>query len=708
MKRTLAPVAVCIEGLEPRQMLTATPVGSAIISNASEHIGPQVNPTIAIDQSNPSRLYMVSDNNLGSIFFSRSTDGGSTWTGQVLFDGSTPFPQAQGAPSLATDKYGNLFMAYRSFATNSVLVLLSYDGGQSFHIIKTIKTLNGQPVVTTGNNSLWIALRQQPQTGASGNIRNGGAVAYGAEVFGLGRVKPLKAEPITSVQSTVRSVAVGPAGQVTVAYTYTADSGPQQIYTSTDPDGLGPKGFGPANTQITTQVGNTDLITPQSTAGITPSPSIAYDLSADSFTGRLYMAYVDAPSPDSSGTVIELRFSNDNGASWSAPVQVNDDSSGNSHFNPSLAVDPVTGAVAVIWYDARNDNGLPPAGGTNLFGNDDVQVYGAVGTPTPTGVQFSSNFVVQPAFSNPNDVITAAGGVGVAPAASLLQLGNHTGATFYNSQLFSAWADNSNSTANNADGALAQPDIYVGLTAVQVTGSTTGTFLGSFGDTNGKLTYTTAAGTKVVFQLHGGQGFAVLNGSNISIHLSGTTASSSLSITATGGSARPSLGNCLINGPIGTINAPNVDLAGTFSVQGNVSHVTLGNVSGGTFAATGTIGNITLASLASGIVLSGANPGADGVFAGTSDVDDTFTQGSINSIQVRGAISGTSVIGAGVNPVDGIFGNGDDQIVGGSASIIKQIVAGSADSTVRFEAGAFGTAKLPAKVNPATDPRFVS
>ena len=327
---------------------------------------------------------MVSDNDLKSVIFSRSTNGGTTWTPQVLFNGSTPFPQAGGTPSIATDKYGNVFLAYPVLATNAVEVLLSYDGGATFHNIKTIKTQNGVPIVATGNNAVWVALQQQPQTGATGSILSGSASHLrAAQVFGLGRVKPFKAELISSVQSLVDGLAVGPAGQVSAPSTpLPATVGPQQIYLSTDPDGLGPKGFGPPNTQVTTQVGNVDVITGQSTAGITPSPSIAYDLSADPFTGRLYMAYVDAPSPESSGTVIELRFSDNNGTTWSAPVQVNDDASGNSHFAPHIAVDPVTGAVAITWYDARNDNGLPPTGGTNAFSNDDFQVYGAVGTPT--------------------------------------------------------------------------------------------------------------------------------------------------------------------------------------------------------------------------------------------------------------------------------------------------------------------------------------
>jgi len=113
---------------------------------------------------------------------------------------------------------------------------------------------------------------------------------------------------------------------------FSTAAGPQQIYTSTDLDGLGHQGFGAANNQIATQVGNHDLVPPQNTAGIDPSVSIAYDLSADQFTGRLYLAYVDAGSTTTPNTTIMLRFSDDNGLTFSAPIAVNDDSSGNGHF----------------------------------------------------------------------------------------------------------------------------------------------------------------------------------------------------------------------------------------------------------------------------------------------------------------------------------------------------------------------------------------
>ena len=235
----------------------------------------------------------------------------------------------------------------------------------------------------------------------------------------------------------------------------------------------------------------------------------------------------------------------------------------------------------------------------------------------------------------------------------------------------------------------------MGHVNVSVTGVSTGTFIGAFGDTNGNLAYTTAAGAKVTFTLKGGQGFALVDtDGNLSVHLSGTTPKSKLTIKATGG--RATLGNVLIHGTIGSINAPTADLVGTFSIQGGADQIVLGTISGGSLAATGALGTVNLTSLTSGKVLSGASPGVDNVFGGT---DDTFGVGSIKALKVKGAIT-ASVIGAGANPVNGVFGDGDDVIVGGTSSAIASIFAGSADANTRFEAGAFKTVHLPGPVDP--------
>ena len=76
-----------------------------------------------------------------------------------------------------------------------------------------------------------------------------------------------------------------------------------------------------------------------------------------------------------------MRTSTDNGATWSAPVRVNDDATTRSQFLPYVALDATTGAVAVGFHDCRNDNGVPGPGGTNMIPNDDAE-YLAPSAPT--------------------------------------------------------------------------------------------------------------------------------------------------------------------------------------------------------------------------------------------------------------------------------------------------------------------------------------
>jgi subtilisin-like proprotein convertase family protein len=99
--------------------------------------------------------------------------------------------------------------------------------------------------------------------------------------------------------------------------------------------------------------------------GVGPSPSIAVDNTLGSFSpyqGRLYLAYTSGVSTTDPSPNIFLTTSDDGGLSWTQPVKVNDDaptdnfSEGNrAHFEPNVAVDPVTGTVVVTWYDARYD-----------------------------------------------------------------------------------------------------------------------------------------------------------------------------------------------------------------------------------------------------------------------------------------------------------------------------------------------------------------
>jgi hypothetical protein len=56
-------------------------------------------------------------------------------------------------------------------------------------------------------------------------------------------------------------------------------------------------------------------------------------------------------------TRIWLSRSSDGGATWSAPIMINNQSSKNDQFNPMLCVDESSGAVSVIYYDTVADAG---------------------------------------------------------------------------------------------------------------------------------------------------------------------------------------------------------------------------------------------------------------------------------------------------------------------------------------------------------------
>jgi subtilisin-like proprotein convertase family protein len=120
--------------------------------------------------------------------------------------------------------------------------------------------------------------------------------------------------------------------------------------------------------------------------GIGPGAQIAVDNTLGSFSphqGRLYATFVDRPDftdPNNpiDNTDIFLVTSDDDGKTWSQPIQVNSDNSvldghsgaasvdtllagyaahiqGRPQFQPSIAVDPATGVVGISWLDARDD-----------------------------------------------------------------------------------------------------------------------------------------------------------------------------------------------------------------------------------------------------------------------------------------------------------------------------------------------------------------
>ena len=126
-------------------------------------------------------------------------------------------------------------------------------------------------------------------------------------------------------------------------------------------------------------------------------------------------------------------------------MRVNDDATVNSQFLPKISLDPTTGHLAVMWYDARNDLGAGGSGDTDGLPNDDAQVWGAFSTD---GTAFTPNLRISAGTSNSHD------------SGNGIDFGDYSGLSFLGGVAHPAWSDNSNSTGDNPDGNLHQLDIY--------------------------------------------------------------------------------------------------------------------------------------------------------------------------------------------------------------------------------------------------------
>ena len=413
--------------------------------------------TIAVNPTNPNNIVIVTNVVVpaAGMFAAVSVNGGSTWTTRIIGNNDN-LGAACCDPSLSFDEFGNLFLTYLFNVSNTVPVALSTDGGLSFNIIANIAKpasaklqtsderrglfrFVDQPTIVAGKGEVWV-------------VFNGGGpiVAAGAPVTGLGEVGSfITPEVVAGTNNcTYGDVAIGPNGQVMQVCTLTeSGQGGGKIYVNVDPDGLGSAGFADHSIFVVdTHVGGFDFIPAQPDRSIDAEPGLAWDRTGGPHNGRVYLVYTLEQKNESDNTDIYVRYSDDDGATWSAGARVNDDNTTNSQFLPKISLDPTTGNIAVIWYDARDDLGTGGAGDTDGIPNTDAQVWGAFSTDG--GQTFTKNIQISAGTSNSHD------------AQNGIDYGDYSGLSFYGGIAHPAWSDNSNSTGNNPDGTLHQLDIY--------------------------------------------------------------------------------------------------------------------------------------------------------------------------------------------------------------------------------------------------------
>jgi len=455
--------------------MTVPATAGRTISNINTSVEPgnQAEDAIAINPTDPQNIVTISSRSghFRGLFKAVTFDGGKTWARQVIGKRG-PLGVICCDEQLAFDRFGNLWMAYlvRS-GLDTVPIALSSDGGLTLRKVAAIVPTKptgsrspenaaakgpalrasgataDQPSISTGQNSVWVSYTSFPSV----TIQASGASVRGLGDFGS--FSPPESVPTSGGRGDYGDTAVGPDGQVMVTYQdQTNGQGGSHIYVALDPDGLGPAGFGDPRLLARSRVGGFDYIPAQRGRSVDAEANLAWDKSGGSHNGRVYAIWTQENGNESDDTDVMFQYSDDNGATWSAAVRLNDDQTPNSQFNPAIAVDQTTGLVAISSSAARADLGSGGPGDTDGVPNDDTQVWATYSRDG--GATFAPNLRVSKGTSNADDT------------GSSFDYGDYTHASFQSHLFYPVWSDNSNSTADNPNGTLHQLDLYTASVSI--------------------------------------------------------------------------------------------------------------------------------------------------------------------------------------------------------------------------------------------------
>jgi hypothetical protein len=375
-------LAVSSRAVEPSQVTVTPSISVGANVDVSNEEGPQSETSIAINPSNPSQI-VAGSNEIFRLpmrgYF--SSDGGNTWGGVDL-----PLPPPINAngfdfgsdPGVAWDTRGNVFYSYivvffsptGKITGSEVAVARSADGGRTwtatfFNQSGGRGKFNDKPMITVDTNpsspfrdTVYVAWDTTPvappgpsSTGVKLSRSTDGGQTFSPPVdvspTGGGQRFGIAADPF-----------VAPDGTLHVAWNDISSNIEEASSTN------GGASFGPPHVISPTNVAIATVIPAQNSRGVLITPACGADASSGPARGTLYCSWVDENG--GSGLDVFVSRSTNGGATWGAPVIVNDDPTGvaNDQFFQWLAVDPVNGSVNLSWYDTRLD---PTHVSTNVF-----------------------------------------------------------------------------------------------------------------------------------------------------------------------------------------------------------------------------------------------------------------------------------------------------------------------------------------------------
>jgi hypothetical protein len=297
----------------------------------------------------------TSNGRFSGVAVSRSTDGGRTFQAPVLLQADQTGATFSDKPWIGVDDTngpfsGSIYVVWNldSNTSNSAPIYFSRstDGGHTFSKGREIDGVSprcqfGAPVGTSGARTCDSALGATPVIGPNGAI----SVVYayldprladdGNHGQDQGSIQqPSGPEVVTSQPHLAQCIALPPS-----------DAAHTQMLVVQSRDG----GQTWSNPVDAADVYDLPFHFRNSCFRNFSLPAFA----VDSTTGTLYISWSDERNGDAD---IMLVRSTDGGQTWSAPVRVNDDpiGDGKDQFQPQIAAAP-DGVVSVMFFDRRND-----------------------------------------------------------------------------------------------------------------------------------------------------------------------------------------------------------------------------------------------------------------------------------------------------------------------------------------------------------------
>ncbi len=334
--------------LSTSQAPTVNIVQVSTDASGDDIVGDAANePSIAVDPTNPNRMaigwrqFDTITNNFRQAGVAFTTDGGLTWTPSILTPGNF-----RSDPVLESDADGNFYFSSLSSATKAE-VFKSTDGGANW----------GQPINSFGGDKQWLAVDRTSGPGR-GNVYQHWNVQF-ANVANTSFTRSTNGSasydaPTTGPNpfSKWGTLDVGPDGTVYAAGSDLDTNNGHLFAKSTNAQLVGET---PTFTTQSINLGgltSSGAINPE---GLLGQVSIATDHSTTANRGNIYVLGSVDPAGADPLDVMFIR-STDNGATWSAPTKVNNNSAGDNSYQwfGTMSVAP-NGRIDVIWNDTSVD-----------------------------------------------------------------------------------------------------------------------------------------------------------------------------------------------------------------------------------------------------------------------------------------------------------------------------------------------------------------